>query len=106
VNFARFRVAKGHLAFEDIEQFVGREDRPKILRMAVSAAHRQPEYQLVNVLAGDINPVRYLTRGGVAPQMTGHGGVGDSGRLFKSWSWGRAVFTHLSPLGVQASCLN
>jgi len=67
VHLAGFRVGQCHLAAEHIQHFIGAKDGAVSIRVAKSPTAGDAKEQLMNVGAGNINPVGHLTSGLVTP---------------------------------------
>jgi hypothetical protein len=72
-----FRIGAAERAFQHIENFIRAEDRAELLRVAERGTRREAEKQLVDLLAGDIDPVIDLPCLVVPPQMPRHTGIGN-----------------------------
>src|SRR6185437_15682882 len=83
MDLAGLGVGDHHLAAQHMEQFVRAEDSPVCLGMPESAAERDAENQLMDLIAGNVDPIRDLTGFGVAPKMPSGRYVRDVRRSVK-----------------------
>src|SRR5215813_13866828 len=74
-----------------MQQLVGGENRSVLGRMPKRAMSRQLEYQRVNQPAGYIDPVSYLTRERIPPDMPRRASASDERRPVKRRPWRRAI---------------
>src|SRR3954452_2103462 len=77
INLAGLRVTQDHDTADNIIDFVGGEDRAESVRVAECAAGSHAEDELMDAVAGDVEPVLDFAGLAIAPEMPRRVAKGD-----------------------------
>ena len=98
LHLAGARIGDHQRPAQHVVDDVGGEDGAEGVGVAKSASRRQPVDELMNAVAGDVDPVRHFARVLVAPEMAGDGLVMNGGWPIEGRP-GRRLVRHVSAPG-------